>query len=143
MKGFELTPLAQIRRDFFIFEQATHRFSEWILAMQCKFLTGILDFVYMRFAENDQRVHPSLCTEIPAASLMLDTFEEVGGDVLEYFSSVKKCSKNNAVKSYHEKNSSKNFTAGVFLVKNLCFLSLSKRCPGPGAVLDLISYLSY
>ena len=33
-----------------IFEQAIHRFSNWIWAMQGIFLTGILDLVYLRFA---------------------------------------------------------------------------------------------
>ena len=27
-----------------------HRFSNWIRAVQCNFLTDILDFVYLRFA---------------------------------------------------------------------------------------------
>ena len=53
--------------------------------MQCIFLTGILDFVYLRFAQDIQRVH--LSTEEPAASRMLEPFGEVGGDVPEYFSS--------------------------------------------------------
>ena len=53
--------------------------------MQCNFLTDILDFVYLRFALNVQRVH--LSTEEPAASRMLEPFGEVGGDVPEYFSS--------------------------------------------------------
>ena len=52
--------------------------------MQCTFLNDILDFVYLRFVKNVQRVHPS--TEEPAASRMLEPFGEVGGDVLEYFS---------------------------------------------------------
>ena len=53
--------------------------------MQCTFLTDILDFVYLRFVENIQRVH--LSTEEPAASRMLEPFGKVGGDVPEYFSS--------------------------------------------------------
>ena len=53
--------------------------------MQCNFLTDILDLVYLRFAQNVQRAH--LSTEEPAASRMLEPFEEVGGDVPEYFSS--------------------------------------------------------
>ena len=36
--------------------------------MQYKFLTDILEDVYMRFAENVQRVYLSLYTEVPAAS---------------------------------------------------------------------------
>ena len=48
-------------------------------------MTDILDLVYLRFAQNVQRVH--LITEEPAASRMLEPFEEVGGDVPEYFSS--------------------------------------------------------
>ena len=53
--------------------------------MQCTFLTDILDFVYLRFVYNIQRVH--LSTEEPAASMMLEQFGEVGRDVPEYFSS--------------------------------------------------------
>ena len=53
--------------------------------MQCNFLTGILDLVYLRFAQNAQRVH--LSTEEHAGSRMLKPFGEVGGDVPEYFSS--------------------------------------------------------
>ena len=53
--------------------------------MQCTFLTDILDFVYLRFVKNNQRVH--LSTEEPVASRMLEPFGEVGGDVSEYFSS--------------------------------------------------------
>ena len=55
--------------------------------MQCSFLNDILDLVYLRLAENVQRVH--LCTEVPATSWMLEPFGEVGGDAPEYFSSVK------------------------------------------------------
>ena len=54
-------------------------------AVQCNFLTDILDLVYLRFALNVQRVY--LCTEEPEASRMLEPFGEVGGDVPEYFSS--------------------------------------------------------
>ena len=46
-------------------------------------MTDILDFVYLRFAKNNQRVH--LSTEELAASRMLEPFEEVGGDNPEYF----------------------------------------------------------
>ena len=53
--------------------------------MQRTFLTNILDFVYLRFVLNIQRVH--LSTEELAASGMLEPFGEVGGDVPEYFSS--------------------------------------------------------
>ena len=53
--------------------------------MQCTFLIDILDFVYLRFVQNIQRVH--LSTEETAASRMLEPFGEVGGDVPEYFSS--------------------------------------------------------
>ena len=53
--------------------------------MQCTVLSDILDFVYLRFVQNIQRVH--LSTEEPAASRMLEPFGEVGGDVPEYFSS--------------------------------------------------------
>ena len=53
--------------------------------MQCTFLIDILDFVYLRFVQNIQRVH--LSTEEPAASRMLEPFGEVGADVSEYFSS--------------------------------------------------------
>ena len=68
-----------------IFEQAIHCFSILIRAEQCSFLTDILDLVYLRFAQNVQRLH--LSTEKPAASRMLEPFGEVGGDVPEYFSS--------------------------------------------------------
>ena len=53
--------------------------------MQYNILTDILDLVYLRFAQNVQRVH--LITEEPAAPRMLEPFGEVGGDVPEYFSS--------------------------------------------------------
>ena len=53
--------------------------------MQCTFLTDILDFAYLRVVLNIQRVH--LSTEEPAASRMLESFGEFGGDVPEYFSS--------------------------------------------------------
>ena len=55
--------------------------------MRCNFLNDILDLVYLHFAENVQRVH--LCTEVTAASWVLEPFGEVGGDVTEYFSSRK------------------------------------------------------
>ena len=48
-------------------------------------LTDILDFVYLSFVKNIQRVH--LSTEEPTASRMLEPSGEVGGDVPEYFSS--------------------------------------------------------
>ena len=51
--------------------------------MQCNFLTDILDLVYLRFAQNVQRMH--LGTDEPATSRTLEPFGEVGGDVLEYF----------------------------------------------------------
>ena len=47
-------------------------------AVQCNFLTDILDLVYLRFAQNVQRVH--LSTDEPAASMMLEPFGEVGGN---------------------------------------------------------------
>ena len=53
--------------------------------VQYTFLTDILDFVYLRFVSNIQRVH--LSTDEPEASRMLEPFGEVGGDVPEYFSS--------------------------------------------------------
>ena len=53
--------------------------------MQRTLLTDILDFVYLRFVKNIQRVH--LSTEEPAVSRMLEPFGEVGRDVPEYFSS--------------------------------------------------------
>ena len=46
--------------------------------MQCNFLTDIFDLVYLRFAENAQRVH--LCTELTVASWMLEQFGEVGAN---------------------------------------------------------------
>ena len=33
-----------------IFEQAIHRLSKWIGAVQCNFLTDMFDLVYLRFA---------------------------------------------------------------------------------------------
>ena len=54
MNGFEMIPLAKRTRESdaisIIFEQAIHRFSIWIRAVQCNFLIGILDLVYLRFA---------------------------------------------------------------------------------------------
>ena len=46
--------------------------------MQCNFLTDIFDSVYLRFAENAQRVH--LCAEVIAASMMLEPLGEVGAN---------------------------------------------------------------
>ena len=54
--------------------------------MLCNFLTDILDFVYLRFVQDIQKVH--LSTEEPASSRMLEQFGEVGGDVPKYFSSL-------------------------------------------------------
>ena len=73
--------------------------------MQCTFLIDILDFVYLRFVQNIQRVH--LSTEEPAASRMLEPFGEVGGDVPEYFSSRTHFAKIENKKSYCEKLSLK------------------------------------
>ena len=42
--------------------------------------TDILDLVYLRFAENIQRVH--IFTELTAASWILEPFGDVGGDVI-------------------------------------------------------------
>ena len=75
-------------------------------------LTDILGLVYLRFAENVQRVH--LSTEEPAASRMLEPFGEVGGDVPEYFSSRTHFAKIDD-KKLLRKISSKNLPAGVFL----------------------------
>ena len=54
MNGFEMTPLAERTSEPIaisnIFEQAIHRFSNWIRAVQCNFLTDIFDLVYFRFA---------------------------------------------------------------------------------------------
>ena len=52
--------------------------------MQCNFLTDILDLVYLRFAQNVQKMH--LSTDELAASRMLEPFGEVGEDVPEHFS---------------------------------------------------------
>ena len=53
MNGFEMTLLVQSTSESgaisIIFEQAIHRFSNWIRAVQCTFLIDILDFVYLRF----------------------------------------------------------------------------------------------
>ena len=87
--------------------------------MQCNFLTDILNLVYLRFAENVQRVH--LCTEVPAASWMLELFGESGGDVPEYFSSGKDVRKLTRYKAV-AKNSSKNYS--------WCLVNLSLECAG-------------
>ena len=54
MNGFEKTPLAQRMSKSgvisIIFEQAIHRFSNWIRAVQCNFLIDILDLVYLHIA---------------------------------------------------------------------------------------------
>ena len=55
--------------------------------MQCNFVTDILDLVYLRFAQNVQRVHLYTEVHVIAVSWMLDSFGEVGGDVPEYISS--------------------------------------------------------
>ena len=60
------------------------------------FLTGILDLVYLRFAQNVQRVHLSI-EELPA-SWVVKLFGEVGGGVPEYFSSGEFFSVNDVVK---------------------------------------------
>ena len=78
--------------------------------MQCKFLTDILELVYLRFAETVQRVH--LSTDEPAASRILEPFGEVGGDVPEYFSSRTHFAKIED-KKLLRKIKSKNLTAGV------------------------------
>ena len=48
-------------------------------------MTDFFDLVYLRLASNVQRMH--LCPDDIAASRMLETFRDVGGDVPEYFSS--------------------------------------------------------
>ena len=55
--------------------------------MQCNFLTGILELVYLRFAAKVQRLH--LCREVTATSSSLEPLGEIGVDVPEYFSSGK------------------------------------------------------
>ena len=54
MNSFEMTLLAQRTSKSgaisIIFEQAIHRFSNWIRAVHCNFLTDILDLVYLCFA---------------------------------------------------------------------------------------------
>ena len=77
--------------------------------MQCNFLTDILDLVYLRFAENVQRVH--LSTEEPATSTcrMLEPLGEVGGDAHREHILLKWKIK----KLLRKKNRSKNLTAGV------------------------------
>ena len=54
MNGFEMTLLAWRTSESgaisIIFEQAIQRFSIWIRAVLCHFLTDILDLVYLRFA---------------------------------------------------------------------------------------------
>ena len=53
MNAFEMT--LQVKRTSessaisILFEQAIHRFSNWIRAVQCTFLTDILDFVNLHF----------------------------------------------------------------------------------------------
>ena len=53
MNGFEMTLLVKRTGESgatsIIFEQAIHRFSNLTRAVQCTFLTDILDFVYLRF----------------------------------------------------------------------------------------------
>ena len=53
MKGFEMTLLLNRTSESgaisIIFEQAIHRFSNWIRAVLCNFLTDILDLLYLRF----------------------------------------------------------------------------------------------
>ena len=47
MNGFEMTLLAKRTSEWgaisIMFEQALHRFSNWIRAVQCNFLTDTLD----------------------------------------------------------------------------------------------------
>ena len=69
--------------------------------MQCNFLTVTFDLVYLRFGENVQKAY--LCTEVTAISWILEPFGKVCGDVPEYFSARKRCSKNDVAKSYREK----------------------------------------
>ena len=49
-----MTPLAERTSESsaisIIFEQTIHHFSNLIRAVQCNFLTDILDLVYLRFA---------------------------------------------------------------------------------------------
>ena len=52
----------------YIFEQAIHRLSYYIGAVQCNFLTDIFDLVYLSFALNAQRLH--LCADVIAVSMM-------------------------------------------------------------------------
>ena len=47
----------------------------------CNVIFWLTSRIYLRFAQNVQRVH--LITEEPAASRMLEPFGEVGGDVPE------------------------------------------------------------
>ena len=89
MNSFEITLLVQHTSESgaisIIYVQANHRFSNRIWAVQCNFLTDILDLVYLRFASNVKKVH--LSTEEPAASRILEPFGEVDRDFPEYFSS--------------------------------------------------------
>ena len=64
------------------------------------------------FAYIVQRVH--LSTEEPAADRMLEPFEEVEGDVPEYFSSREHILLKLKIKKLLRKIRSKNLTAGVF-----------------------------
>ena len=54
MNSFEMKPTGLthelISAISIIFEQAIHRFSNWIRAVQCNFLSDILDLVYLHFA---------------------------------------------------------------------------------------------
>ena len=49
-----MTPLASRTSESgtisIIFDQAIHSFSLWIMAVQCNFLTDILDLVYLHYA---------------------------------------------------------------------------------------------
>ena len=93
----------RISRNIIIFEQAIHGFSKWMELFDL-FICALLKL----FKECI-----NICTELPAASLMLESFEEVGGVFPEYFSSGKGVQKITKSKG-HRKNSSKNFTAEVF-----------------------------
>ena len=78
--------------------------------MQCNILTDILDLVYLRFAQNVQRVH--LSTAEPVASRMLEPFGAKGQRCFEYFSSRTHFAKIED-KKLLRKIRSKNLTAGV------------------------------
>ena len=80
--------------------------------MQCSFLTDIFDLVYLRFAQNAQRVH--LCTELIAASMMLEPLGEVGANFSLQLSSQTQFTKINNKKVIAENQCEKHKKSSFF-----------------------------